>query len=106
MIPAVLEKALWMLTLAVLYEKGQVTGRTITANAATHGLLGVLFIVAFVITPRASGGTSRRGLRASTGTRRFFFSKAEISGSCTSVRPISSSPFSRQSRRKGSMVKE
>jgi hypothetical protein len=53
MIPAVLEKALWMVTLALLYEKGQVTARTIAANAATHGLLGVLFIVAFVITPRA-----------------------------------------------------
>ncbi len=39
-----------------------------------------------------------------TGTRRFFFSKAEISGSWTSVRPMSSRPFSRQSRRKGSMV--
>ena len=38
-----------------------------------------------------------------TGTRRFFFSKAEISGSCTSVRPISSRPFNRQSRRKGSI---
>jgi hypothetical protein len=52
MIPAVLEKALWMLTLAVLYEKGQITGRAVAANAATHGLLGVLFIVAFVVTPR------------------------------------------------------
>lgn len=53
MIPAVLEKAFWMLTLVVLYEKGQVPGRTLAANAATHGLLGILFIVAFVITPRA-----------------------------------------------------
>jgi hypothetical protein len=52
MIPAVLEKALWMLTLIVLYEKGAVTARTVAANAATHGLFGVLFIVAFVITPK------------------------------------------------------
>ena len=52
MIPAVLEKALWMLTLAVLYTKGQTDRRTIVINAATHGLLGVLFIVAFVITSR------------------------------------------------------
>jgi hypothetical protein len=53
MIPAVLEKALWMVTLAVLYTKGQVDHRTIAVNAATHGLLGVLFLVAFVITPKA-----------------------------------------------------
>jgi hypothetical protein len=52
MIPAVLEKALWMLTLAVLYTKGQVDKRAIVLNAATHGLLGVLFIVAFVVTPK------------------------------------------------------
>ncbi|HXO88768.1 MAG TPA: hypothetical protein VN885_08970 [Candidatus Acidoferrales bacterium] len=53
MIPAVLEKALWMVTLAVLYTKGQVDHRTIAVNAATHGLLGVLFLVAFVVTPKA-----------------------------------------------------
>ncbi len=53
MIPAVLEKALWMVTLAVLHTKGLVDRHTIVANAATHGLLGVLFLVAFVITPKA-----------------------------------------------------
>jgi hypothetical protein len=52
MIPAVLEKALWMLTLVVLYTKGQTDWRNIVVNAATHGLLGALFIVAFVRTPR------------------------------------------------------
>jgi len=52
MIPAVLEKALWMVTLAVLYRKGQVDHRTMAVNAATHGLLGVLFLVAFVVTPK------------------------------------------------------
>jgi hypothetical protein len=53
MIPAVLEKALWMVTLVVLYKRGQVDHRTIAVNAATHGLLGVLFLVAFLVTPKA-----------------------------------------------------
>ena len=53
MIPAVLEKALWMLTLVVLHTRGQTTGPALAANAATHGLLGSLFIVAFAITPGA-----------------------------------------------------
>lgn len=48
MIPAVLEKVLWMITLAVLSTRGQVTRVQLVANAATHGLLGVLFIVAFI----------------------------------------------------------
>ena len=52
MIPAVLEKALWMLTLVVVYKRGQMNSQALAANAATHGLLGVLFLVAFVITPR------------------------------------------------------
>ncbi|HXY02438.1 MAG TPA: hypothetical protein VEI49_02620 [Terriglobales bacterium] len=47
MIPAVLEKALWMATLLALLARGQVTGTQVLLNAATHGLLGVLFIVAF-----------------------------------------------------------
>jgi hypothetical protein len=51
MIPAMLEKALWMVTLLVLYTKGQTTGSVLAANAATHGLLGVLFVVAFIKTP-------------------------------------------------------
>jgi hypothetical protein len=52
MIPAVLEKALWMVTLVVLHLKGQVTAKELTVNAASHGLLGVLFAVAFVKTRR------------------------------------------------------
>ena len=51
MIPAILEKALWMLTLFILHGRGEVDPRGLAANAATHGLLGVLFIVAFAITP-------------------------------------------------------
>ncbi len=53
MIPAMLEKALWMATLAVLHFKGQVTDRDIAANAATHGLLGVLFLIGFLKTSGA-----------------------------------------------------
>lgn len=51
MIPAVLEKVLWMLTLLILCVKGQTTWSQLRLNAATHGLLGVLFIVSFIKTP-------------------------------------------------------
>jgi hypothetical protein len=54
MIPAVLEKVLWMITLSVLYSKGQVTRQSLIVNAATHGLLGLLFIVSFVVTAYSS----------------------------------------------------
>jgi hypothetical protein len=47
MIPAILEKALWMATLLVLLSRGQITRLEVLLNAATHGLLGVLFIIAF-----------------------------------------------------------
>jgi len=53
MIPAVLEKGLWMITLFVLHTRGEVNRRTIVVNAATHGLLGVLFLISFVVTPKA-----------------------------------------------------
>jgi hypothetical protein len=56
MIPAVLEKVLWMATLVVLLMRGQVTRTQVLLNAATHGLLGVLFIVAFFTArPQAAG---------------------------------------------------
>ena len=50
MIPAVLEKLLWMITLTVLHFQGQVSPLDLALNAATHGLLGVLFAIAFVWT--------------------------------------------------------
>jgi len=53
MIPAVLEKGLWMITLFVLHTRGELNRRTIVVNAATHGLLGVLFLISFVVTPKA-----------------------------------------------------
>jgi len=54
MIPAVLEKVLWMITLSILYSKGEVTRLSLIVNAATHGLLGLLFIVAFVVIAQSS----------------------------------------------------
>ncbi len=52
MIPAFLEKALWMITLAFLYTQGKVPASDLAANAATHGVLGVLFAVAYARTGR------------------------------------------------------
>jgi hypothetical protein len=42
-----------MITLFLLQTRGEVDRRTILLNAATHGLLGVLFLVAFVVTQKA-----------------------------------------------------
>jgi len=56
MLPAVLEKGLWMVTLFVLHTRGEVDKRSMIANAATHGLLGVLFLVSFAVTPKAGQG--------------------------------------------------
>ena len=50
MIPAVLEKALWILTMAVLYFKGKTTAVDLIGSSAIHGLLGVLFVIAFLKT--------------------------------------------------------
>jgi len=54
----VLEKALWMLTLVMLLTRGQVTRTHVLLNAATHGLLGVLFVVAFFTARPASHPSS------------------------------------------------
>jgi len=64
MIPAVLEKVLWMITLAVLSSRGQVTRVQLVSNASTHGLLGILFIIAF-ITARPLKGSSQAAVEAS-----------------------------------------
>ncbi len=64
MIPAVLEKVLWMITLAVLSTRGQVTRTTLVLNASTHGLLGILFIAAF-ITARPLKASVRASVDAS-----------------------------------------
>ena len=68
MIPAVLEKGLWMATLVILLTRGQATPREVLLNAATHGVLGVLFIVAFFTArPRRDGSelpVAQRATRA------------------------------------------
>jgi heme/copper-type cytochrome/quinol oxidase subunit 1 len=47
MIPAVLEKALWVITLVVLYARGGLTAVQLAAGTIPNGLLGVLFVVAY-----------------------------------------------------------
>ena len=52
MIPSVLEKVFWCVTLGVLYYRGSVTETQLASNAIPHGLLGVLFAVAYFRTSR------------------------------------------------------
>jgi hypothetical protein len=47
MIPAVLEKLLWVITLVVLYRRGGLTDAELAGGTIPHGLLGVLFAVAY-----------------------------------------------------------
>ncbi len=53
MIPAVLEKLIWVVTLVYLHLRGNVTPRDLAAGVIPHGLLGVLFVAAFLKTPRS-----------------------------------------------------
>ena len=50
MIPAMLEKALWVFTLIVLYSQGQMRTVEIVGSTIPHGLLCVLFAIAYVRT--------------------------------------------------------
>ena len=54
MIPALMEKLLWVLTLIVLYLQGRMTSGEVAGATVPHGLLGVLFVVAFFKTPRGA----------------------------------------------------
>jgi hypothetical protein len=47
MIPAVLEKLLWVITLVVLYRRGVLKDVELATNTIPHGLLAVLFVVAY-----------------------------------------------------------
>jgi hypothetical protein len=47
MIPAVLEKLLWVVTLVVLYTRGVLNDVELATGTIPHGLLGVLFVVAY-----------------------------------------------------------
>ena len=52
MIPAVLEKVFWCITLGVLYSRGSLTTAELAGGTIPHGLLGVLFAVAYFRTSR------------------------------------------------------
>ncbi len=50
MIPAVLEKVFWTVTLLVLYGRGALTPVALASAVIPHGLLGVLYAIAFLRT--------------------------------------------------------
>jgi hypothetical protein len=52
MIPAVLEKLFWCVTLFVLYSRGSLTSVDLAGGTIPHGLLGVLFAIAYFRTSR------------------------------------------------------
>jgi hypothetical protein len=52
MIPSVLEKLFWCITLGVLYARGSATSVELAGGTIPHGLLGVLFAVAYFRTSR------------------------------------------------------
>jgi len=51
MIPSIIEKLVWVVTLTVLHLRGEATAAELARNAIPHGLLGVLFVIAFFRTP-------------------------------------------------------
>ena len=53
MVPAVIEKLVWVATMMVIYLRGQLTAAALASAIVPHGLMGVLFVVAFLKTPRA-----------------------------------------------------
>jgi hypothetical protein len=52
MVPAVLEKVFWCVTLFVLYSRGSLSSTDLAVSATPHGLLGVLFLLAYFRTSR------------------------------------------------------
>jgi hypothetical protein len=52
MIPAVLEKLFWVVTLVILYFRGSLTSVELAGGTIPYGLLGVLFAVAYFRTSR------------------------------------------------------
>jgi hypothetical protein len=52
MIPAVLEKLLWCVTLFVMYSRGSLSSTDLAVGATPNGLLGVLFALAYFRTSR------------------------------------------------------
>jgi hypothetical protein len=52
MVPAVLEKLFWCVSLLVLYSRGSLTNVDFAVYATPNGLLGVLFALAYFRTSR------------------------------------------------------
>jgi hypothetical protein len=52
MIPAVLEKLFWCVTLFALYSRGSLSSTDLAVGATPNGLLGVLFALAYFRTSR------------------------------------------------------
>jgi hypothetical protein len=52
MIPGMLEKFIWVGTFAYFYLRGQITASELASATVLHGLLGVLFVIAFFKTPK------------------------------------------------------
>ena len=57
MVPAILEKLGWVVTLAVLHAESRISALDASA-AVTDALLGILFIAAFVATGRSAAKAS------------------------------------------------
>ena len=56
MVPATLEKLLWVGTLVVLYYRGRLTSREVLGGSIPHGILGALFVAAFTTTRSSRNG--------------------------------------------------
>jgi len=50
MIPATMEKLLWVVTLIIMYSRGYLTSEEALGSTIPHGILGALFVAAFIKT--------------------------------------------------------
>lgn len=50
MVPATIEKLLWVGTLVVMYFRGNLTEKEVIGSTVPHGILGALFVVAYIRT--------------------------------------------------------
>ena len=51
MMPATMEKLLWVTTLIVFYSRGHLTSAEVLGSTIPHAILGALFVAAFFKTP-------------------------------------------------------
>ena len=52
MIPAVLEKLFWVVSIVVIYMRGGMSQTELAGGTIPHGLLGVLFVIAYFRTTK------------------------------------------------------